>query len=180
MRSREDLIAALREGLQPKYLFFWGHQPRKDGSLGKSILSQWWPCRFEVEGETFKSAEHYMMAGKARLFGDEEARAQILAARTPGEDKKIGRRVQGFVDEVWREKRFDLVVDGNAAKFGQDEAMKVWLLNTGERVLVEASPRDRLWGNGLHANHADAADPKKWPGLNLLGFALMEARARLA
>jgi len=54
------------------------------------------------------------------------------------------------------------------------------LIATGDRVLVEASPRDTIWGIGMGASNPDAKDPTKWRGRNLLGFALMEARASLA
>ena len=81
---------------------------------------------------------------------------------------------------MWTDRRCDLVVDGNTAKFGQDAALRTYLLGTGSRVLVEASPRDRIWGIGLAAGDERAEDPARWPGLNLLGFALMEARSRLA
>jgi ribA/ribD-fused uncharacterized protein len=46
-------------------------------------------------------------------------------------------------------------------------------------VLVEASPRDRIWGIGLTATDERAASPATWQGLNLLGFALMQARDAL-
>lgn len=121
-----------------------------------------------------------MMAGKARLFGDEESVPGILAARTPAEAKKRGRLVRGFDDAAWTAARFELVVDGNVAKFGQDPALRDYLLGTRDRVLVEASPVDRVWGIGLAADDERAADPARWRGLNLLGFALMEARERLA
>jgi len=49
-----------------------------------------------------------------------------------------------------------------------------------QRVLVEASPLDRVWGIGLAADDPRAADPAGWRGLNLLGFALMEARDLLS
>ena len=61
-------------------------------------------------------------------------------------------------------------------KFGQHPALREFLLGTGDRVLVEASPMDRVWGIGLAADDERAADPARWRGLNLLGFALMEAR----
>jgi hypothetical protein len=71
------------------------------------------------------------------------------------------------------------VVEGNVAKFGQHAGLRGFLLGTGDRVLVEASPRDRIWGIGLGASDELAADPGNWRGLNLLGFALMEVRRQL-
>jgi ribA/ribD-fused uncharacterized protein len=70
----------------------------------------------------------------------------------------------------------NIVVRGNVAKFSQDERLREYLLGTGDRVLVEASPVDRIWGIGLAADHVDTKDPIKWDGLNLLGFALMTVR----
>jgi ribA/ribD-fused uncharacterized protein len=166
-------------GAQPKWLMFWGHRPERDGSAGAGSLSQWWPSRFTVDGAEYATAEHWMMAGKARLFGDEQAVAPILAARTPAEAKNLGRLVRGFDDKRWEAARFELVVLGNVAKFGQDPELCRYLLGTANRVLVEASPRDRIWGIGLGAAHEQATDPSRWRGRNLLGFALMEARARL-
>jgi ribA/ribD-fused uncharacterized protein len=179
-RTREELAAAVQAGARPRYLLFWGHRAEPDGRIGAGALSQWWPAPFTVDGAVYRSAEHWMMAGKARLFGDEEARERILAARTPAEAKNLGRLVRGFDDALWAAERFELVVRGNVAKFGRDEALRAYLLGTARRVLVEASPLDRLWGIGLAADHDHATDPRHWRGLNLLGFALMEARARIA
>ncbi|MCU7824898.1 NADAR family protein [Kitasatospora sp. DSM 101779] len=178
-RTREQLVTLVAAGAQPKYLLFWGHRPEPDGRIGPGSLSQWWPGEFTVDGVTYRSAEHWMMAGKARLFQDEQTLTRILAAPTPGEAKKLGRLVRGFDEQRWVAERFELVVAGNVAKFGQDEALRNYLLGTSQRVLVEASPLDRLWGIGLAADNERAARPHEWRGLNLLGFALMEARARL-
>ncbi len=179
-RSREQLAEIIAAGGVPKWLMFWGHRPQADGSIGKGCLSQWWPCRFDVDGVTYASAEHWMMAAKARLFGDDDTLARILAAGTPAEAKNLGRLVAGFDDQVWAARRFELVVEGNVAKFGQDPALRHFLLGTGRRVLVEASPRDVIWGIGLSAANERATDPTRWRGRNLLGFALMAARERLA
>lgn len=178
-RSREQLAELIAAGAAPKWLLFWGHQPQPDGSVGKGCLSQWWPCRFTVDEVEYASAEHWMMAAKARLFGDPEAQHQILAARTPAEAKKLGRLVRDFDDAVWSAERFGLVVAGNVAKFGQDAGLRAFLLATANRVLVEASPRDQIWGIGLGAANERATDPARWRGRNLLGFALMEAREQL-
>lgn len=163
-----------------KYLFFWGHQPERDGSIGKGCLSQWWPCTFVADGQSFASAEHYMMWRKALLFGDTSVAARVLASRTPGEAKALGRQVSGFDDDVWVSSRLEIVIEGNLAKFGQDPSLRSYLLGTGSRVLVEASPLDRVWGIGLEASDPRAADPSSWLGLNLLGEALMEVRATLS
>lgn len=179
-RSREQLARIIAAGGLPLWLMFWGHQRQVDGSVGKGCLSQWWPCAFTVDGIGYASAEHWMMAAKARLFDDRDALARILAAPTPAEAKNLGRLVRGFDESVWAARRFELVVAGNVAKFGQDPALRDFLLGTGSRVLVEASPRDRIWGIGLGAGNELATDPTRWRGLNLLGFALMETRERLA
>lgn len=178
-RSREQLVAAIHAGGHPKWLMFWGHRPLKDGAVDASCLSQWWPASFVVDATTYGSAEHWMMAGKARLFGDEQTRERILAARTPAEAKKLGRLVSDFDEQVWAAARFELVVQGSVAKFDQHPELLTYLLGTSNRVLVEASPMDRVWGIGLAATDEDATEPERWRGLNLLGFALMEARSRL-
>jgi ribA/ribD-fused uncharacterized protein len=178
-RSREELVAAVRAGGRPKWLMFWGHRPLREGIVDSSCLSQWWPASFVVDATTYGSAEHWMMAGKSRIFGDEQTREQILAARTPGEAKKLGRLVRGFDEQAWAAARFDLVVEGSVAKFGQHPDLLRYLLGTSNRVLVEASPLDRVWGIGLASTEQHATDPERWRGLNLLGFALMEARSRL-
>ncbi|PWI43773.1 NADAR family protein [Streptomyces sp. ICBB 8177] len=180
VRSRAELSALVARGLRPEYLMFWGHRPSRDGGVGPGCLSQWWPAPFEVDGVRYATAEHWMMAGKARLFGDERTRIRVLASRTPAEAKKLGREVAAFDEEEWALRRLELVVEGNVAKFGQDPALRAYLLGTRHRVLVEASPLDRVWGIGLAADDERAADPDRWRGLNLLGFALMEARSRLA
>jgi ribA/ribD-fused uncharacterized protein len=176
-RSVEDARACERRGDRLKFVFFWGHQP--SDPPGPACLSQWWDGAFTVDGVTYRTAEHWMMAEKAQLFGDEEVRAQILAAPHPKAAKALGRRVRGFDESVWAEQREEIVTRGNVAKFAQDPALSAYLLGTRGKVLVEASPVDRVWGIGLGAGDDRARRPSRWRGLNLLGFALMEARARL-
>lgn len=159
-----------------KYIFFWGNQPSKDGSITKSCFSQWWESPFTVEGTEYKTAEHWMMAKKATLFGDTDAEQRILACKTPAEAKKIGREVQGYDEALWLANRYEIVTMGNFHKFSQNEELKAFLMSTGDRILVEASPVDAIWGNGMAADDQNIYDPEKWRGLNLLGFALMEAR----
>lgn len=132
-------------------MLFWGHQPPPAGGVGKGCLSQWWPAAFTVDGVSYPSTEHYMMAAKARLSGDAEAVEKILAAPHPGGAKALGRQVRGFDEQRWAEHRFDVVVAGNLAKFGQHRQLRDFLADTGNRVLVEASPQDRIWASGWPA-----------------------------
>lgn len=175
-RSVTDLVAAYARGERIKLLFFWGHQPERDGRVGAGCLSQWWPSPFTLDGIAFATAEHYMMWRKATLFGDEAMAERVLATPHPHAAKALGGRVAGFDQQTWDEHRCDIVVAGNLAKFRQHAALRTFLLTTGRRVLVEASPVDRIWGIGLTRDDPAAADPARWRGLNLLGFALVQVR----
>ena len=161
-----------------KYIFFWGHQ-EKGSEVSKSCFSQWYESAFEEDGNRFITAEHYMMYHKAKLFGDHNACNKVLHASNPGEAKAIGRGVQGFNQELWEENKFDIVVKANFVKFSQNSELKNFLINTGTRVLVEASPVDKIWGIGLAQDNSASENPNTWKGLNLLGFALMDVREQL-
>jgi len=173
------LLRKIEAGWHPKYLCFWGHRAKPGQAAGKHVLSQWWECPFEVGGIRYPTAEHYMMAEKARLFGDEATLARILEAPSPGAAKALGREVENFAEPEWEASRFDIVVRGNLAKFGQNGELLTYLLNTGGKVLVEASPVDPVWGAGFAEGTPLVESPEQWQGLNLLGFALMNARAIL-
>lgn len=174
------LIDRINSGERCKFLFFWGHQPARDGAITASCFSQWWAGHpFAEGGMVYTTAEHYMMAEKARLFGDRAVEQKIMNAKTAAEAKELGREVRHFDQAIWEKHRFGIVLQGNGLKFGQHPALKDFLLQTGNRILAEASPVDRIWGIGLTKDHPDAESPERWPGLNLLGFALMEVRDRL-
>jgi len=159
-----------------KFLFFWGHSKNPKDEIGKSCFSQWFELPFTVDGVVYKTAEHWMMAGKALLFDDLIAFDKIIDAGSPAEAKKMGRSVKGFDDLVWRKRRVDIVVTGNIHKFNQHPDYKTYLVNTSDRILVEASPVDPIWGIGLSKDDEHINNPHCWKGENLLGFALMETR----
>jgi ribA/ribD-fused uncharacterized protein len=175
MNNTQALIKHIAQGNTVKYLHFWGHQ-QKGQSVDKSCFSQWFPATFVLDGTPYLTAEHYMMAQKARLFNDQQNLDAILQCATPVEAKKLGRQVLHFDHTLWNAHCFDYVVQGNIGKFAQNPALKMFLLNTKERVLVEASPRDRIWGIGMGSNNPNACNPEQWRGKNQLGFALMAAR----
>lgn len=173
-----ELCARFNSGERFKYVFFWSHQPGK-GGISAACLSQWYDASFLVEGQRYATAEQFMMAEKAALFDDENTRLKILEASTPGAAKALGRSVSEFDYEKWAENRFDIVVRANRAKFRQNPELGNFLKQTGNRILVEASPVDRIWGIGLNQDNERAVNPNLWLGLNLLGFALMQVRTEL-
>ena len=175
MKNINELKQQLQKGKKFKYLFFWGHRQKIEGVVDKSCFSQWFPVGFTIDEVYYKTAEHYMMAEKAQLF-DESMVEEILNAKTTKEVKALGRKVKNFDDALWSEKSFDVVVAGNMAKFSQNENLKEFLLSTSKKVIVEASPYDKVWGIGLLADDEKALNPVKWNGENKLGFALMVVR----
>ncbi len=177
--SVQQLIEQINQGPIPKFLFFWGHQPQKNGKIGPSCFSQWWLSSFKDENHEYCCTEQYMMAEKARLFGDTEIEDQILMSDSPGKIKALGRKVKNFDEEKWLKNRYAIVRQANLLKFSQNADLKEFLLSTGNKIIVEASPVDSIWGIGLAKDHPDAEYPEKWKGLNLLGFALIEVRELL-
>ncbi|WP_338845089.1 NADAR family protein [Massilia sp. W12] len=178
-RNLQQLQARVRAGEKFSYAFFWGHNLRAGHYQSGKGFSQWFAAPFELDGERFATAEHYMMAGKAALFDDQEMRRAILQSEDPGKAKALGRKVRNFDAQTWEAACCDIVYRGNLAKFSQHPRLRQDLLQSGDAIIVEASPKDAIWGIGLHAEHEHAKQPLRWPGRNLLGFVLMDVRAAL-
>lgn len=177
-RNVKALTNYVNAGKKVEYIFFWGHRKSKSG-ISKACFSQWYESPFMYDDISYKTAEHFMMAEKARLFGDSGAVARIIVAESPDEVKKIGREINKFDEQVWLANRFEIVVAANYQKFKQIAKLKSFLFSTGECVLVEASPVDIIWGIGLPFDAPEAQNPNLWKGENLLGFALMVVREKL-
>ena len=172
----EWLKERIENGDTLKYVFFWGHTNKYQEEAGKFCFSQWFESAFTVDSITYKTAEHWMMAHKALLFGDTRIFEQIIQCNKPGEAKELGRSVMGYNDETWNENKFEIVTKGNIHKFNQHPKLADFLLKTDNRILVEASPLDNIWGIGLSQDDKDIDNVYAWRGENLLGFALMRAR----
>src|SRR4051794_19308895 len=96
MLDLTELRRLCSAGEQYRYIVFWGHQPSKDGQITQTCLSQWYAAPFEIERVRYPTAEHWMMASKARLFADKESLHQILEAADPKTAKALGRQVKNF------------------------------------------------------------------------------------
>ncbi|KAF2033602.1 DUF1768-domain-containing protein, partial [Setomelanomma holmii] len=157
-----------------KPVYFW--RPND----GNGYLGQWFWSPFTIDGETYATAEMWMMVQKARLFKDEDVARNMLATTDPKQHKALGRQVDNFDGKVWDEQKLKIVEDGNYHKFTASEDaenLRKMLLATGDRELVEASPLDRIWGVGF--GEKNAGQSRQWWGQNLLGKALTNVRARL-
>ena len=91
--------------------------------------------------------EHWMMLQKALLFSDHKIARNILEVTSMDKKamasvKALGRQVKNFNDVVWKKNREQIVLEGTLLKFRQNEELKERLLGTGEKMIVEASPRD--------------------------------------
>lgn len=172
--SVDQLIQKNKEWKKDDFVFFWGHRPGR--KVTKTCFSQWYVIDFEVDGHKYNCAEQYMMAQKAWLFKDYEIFGRILDATDPQEIKALGREVRNFEPKIWNENKFRIVVKGNLGKFGGNPELKDFLLSTGDKIIVEASPYDKIWGIGMKDGTPGIENPVNWKGENLLGFALMEVR----
>lgn len=151
-----------------KYIFFW------DG-----IYSQWRIAPMIIDGVQYNCCEQYMMHQKALLFEDYDTARQILRTEIPREQKELGRKVKGFDKDKWDSVCMGIVYKGNYAKFTQNEILKGELIATGDRILVEASPYDKIWGIGMGEDDENIEDPSKWKGLNLLGWTITLVRQEI-
>lgn len=150
------------------HVYFWRN---------KAPFSNFYRRPFTYKGYDLQFSEQGFMLEKANLFDLSKVEA-IARAIQPDKAKALGRAVQNYDDAVWSSVRYDKMVEVLRAKF-KEPLMRNILLRTGDRVIVEASPYDRVWGVGLGMEDARILDEKNWRGQNLLGKALMDIRAEL-
>lgn len=158
---------------KPAFVFFW-HEYTENGHF-----SQWYPAPFVVEGIRYFHNEQYMMAKKALLCGDTRAYNKIMAESDPATCKALGKSAANFNQYKWDSCKEEIIYNANYAKFSQNPELKAALLATGDAIIAEASPYDKIWGIGLKATDPDSQHPTKWKGQNLLGKALMRVRDSL-
>ena len=151
-----------------KYEFFWG-----------GPFSNWYPSNFTVDGKTFNCGEQFMMYEKAMTFGDIKTAEEIMSTNNPRDQKKLGRQVKNYDNKVWAEVRFEKVKRGLKEKYAQDDFFKNYLKDRKDKIIVEASPYDRIWGIGYRQNDPNILDQKENWGENLLGKCIMDIAKEL-
>jgi ribA/ribD-fused uncharacterized protein len=155
------------------HVYFWG---------GKCEFSNWHRRHKLIldplnDDQMFDSSEQHFMWWKALFFGDMRICDLIAKQPDPAITKKLGREIKGYNDRLWSCVRLGYMTYSCYLKFSQNPDLKKFILDTGDRILVEASPLDKIWGIGI--GEEDAAAGKSWNGQNLLGIALMDVRSKL-
>ena len=152
------------------------HKPEEPSGF----LCNWYPSPFDLEGGHFSSVEQYLMWKKCLTFGDEAMAEAVLQTNDPADQQSLARKASGYVDAVWAGMRQLVILPALYAKFSQNEELKKKLLATQDAYLVECAGYDRIWSCGVRLNDEKRMDAGHWKGQNILGFALMDVRRRLA
>ena len=152
------------------HYFFWG-----------GTFSNWFRSLFTDPNNNliFANTEQAFMWYKADRFNDYETRTLIEKNTNPREVKKLGRLVKGFDNDIWDSCKFQVMLHVNQLKYHQNNELAKTLLDTGDLILVEASPYDTIWGIGMHEDDTGIDDESNWKGQNLLGKVLMNVRNTL-
>lgn len=162
---KHETMKKLDKKINNNHVFFWG-----------GVFSNFYPAEFTVDETKFYTSEQYFMWGKAVAMNDMESAQKILAEKNPGKCKALGRQVKPYNESLWDNIRESVMYTAIYHKFNQNENLKKELLATGDKIIVEASPTDKIWGIGIGEEDAPYIPEEDWPGQNLLGKALMKLR----
>jgi ribA/ribD-fused uncharacterized protein len=156
------------ERITDAHIFFWGGE-----------FSNWYDAQFKYKGIMFFNTEQAFMWEKALYFHDMESAKKIIETPYPAICKRIGRKIKNFEAVAWMKKSPEIMTEVNYAKYSQNPRLKLLLVDSHPKTIVEASPEDKIWGIGLHWSDDKVLNENNWKGLNLLGKSLMDVRDRL-
>lgn len=172
-RIENELITFEEFKIAPKeqFCFFYTKQ--------NNPFSQFFKCKIEIDNQIFNCSEQYYAYNKALMFKNKELSDEILSLSEPVKQKKAGGRVKNFNQDKWLQDSRFIVYKSNLAKFRQNKRLKTILLETENSTIVEDSPRDLIWGNGISEGFSGYDDRTRWTGTNWLGEALIQVREEL-
>ncbi len=129
-------------------------------------FSNFSPHGFEVEGTYWPTVEHFFQAQK---FPDQpDYQEKIRQAPAPAVAKSLGRTRAIPLRADWEDVKETVMLEALHAKFQTHPGLRLLLLETGERLLIEKAPADSYWGSG-----------RTGTGKNRLGVLLMQVRDEL-
>lgn len=156
---RDFFEAELYKLSEDNFVKFWG------ANNTHGVFSNFSAHPIFVNGKMWKTNEHFYQAQK---FAGTEAEEIIRSLKTPSQAFYESRNPKHQLRADWEAVKEQVMYTGLKAKFTQHQALKTILLDTGDKYLVEDSPKDFYWGWG-----------KDRTGKNRLGHLLMQLRAEL-
>ena len=126
-----------------------------------SPYSNFHPCNFVIDDQTYHSSEQYIQYQKALTFGDSYVTNKILKTDTAMECKCLSYQINGVDAECWKNEGYDICYEGIKQKFLQNEALLARLKSTTPKILAEAMP-NRLWGTGIGLRDKNALEMNNW------------------
>lgn len=124
-------------------------------------------------------SEKAIMLCKAAAMGDRFHYDAISAASAPMEARRLGRSIRNFDQDLWTRCVCLVAYEIVYQKFKDTPEYREILLMTGDVLIAEAAWYDQNWGIGMRPHDPRVRRPAEWQGTNILGWALMKARARL-
>jgi len=153
------------------HIYFWG-----------TFLSNWIPndLRIIYKSRLFTNSEQLFMYLKAEYFCDWVIAEEIIdLGQDPKTAKDLGRKVKGYDESEWSKVRENMMYKAISAKFASSLELQEKLLDTGNKILVEGTPFDPIWGVMIHWKDDAILDDSNWKGQILLGKVLMRVRQDL-
>ncbi len=115
----------------------------------------------------------------ARMFKDDITLNKIMSATFPGEMNALGARTKDFIKDIWFKSAPEISNMCHNAKFSQNPVLAKCLLDTGDNILLEASPYDDMWGIGASLFDPNLMNKKSQWGDNIQGKSLMKTRSSI-
>ena len=138
-------------------------------------LSNFHRCEFIYDGETYYSAEQLIQHKKAISFDDKIAQNRIMNSSDPLDCKEIAKDIKDYDKDKWNREAEAICYEGIREKFVQNAELKNFLMDTGNKTLVEGS-YDNVWGTGEPLSSKECLNPLKWTSVGILGRILMKIR----
>nr|WP_236034338.1 NADAR family protein [Bifidobacterium saguinibicoloris] len=150
-RNDSDRIDVKEEnGPKQPYFGFWNGEDWASNFHPAPFIVDWKDDDGLVKKLRFECSEQWFMFRKAWRFHDHYATGLVLqSGLKPHQYKVIGRSVRNFDETVWNKESRGYMFEALVFKFSQNPDLANQLLETGNRVLVECSPFDTIWGIGL-------------------------------
>ena len=153
-------------------------EPREDVvAFSGRVFSNFNKCKMTLNDMEFATSEHaYQWRACTEVLRVDLAE-KVYKAATPREAKLIANEIKHETTN-WHTIKYDVMKEILRAKLSSSQQFKDALLDTGDKILVEARIDD-YWGSGLSHALTVNINPDMYPGSNKLGILLAELRGEL-